>query len=632
MSTSTLWRLVLGGVAASLGLTLTLAGAAKAADEPSARIDSVEVTEGHASFVLTTANLSADAVRVEVGGAPVPAKVTPLDTQQADAPTRAVVVVLDASGSMAGDRLVSARQAAASYAAGLPSDVQVGLVEFATKPALLVAPTTDRAAFTTALNAVAAKGDTALYDAIPLAVSAMAGVTQRRLVVLSDGEDTKSATALDAGTELLAREQVPADVVALQYNGITLQRIAAAGGGRVLEANDAAQLGAAFATAARSFTQRTRVELDVPRELAGRAVDLAVTVTAGTTSLTASAPITFAALPAIATDQPAQRPSTWNMGLTLLLGGTFVVLLLLGVVLFGFSGRRDAGRTVVDQVERYGARRDEIVVQPESLVSRTALGLTTVLLGSGGRAEALAERLDLAGMKASATEWTLLRLCGCVGLSAVAAVVTGSVWIGAVVGLVLGWLGTRWYVSFKASRRRAAFGDQLPDVLQLVAGSLQSGFSLAQSLDAVVRDGTQPAAGEFSRALAETRIGVGLEDALDHIAERMSSDDLRWVVMAIRIQRSVGGNLAEVLLTTVATMRERAQTRRQVRALSAEGRLSGYILVAMPITLAGWLFLARRDYLRPLYTTSIGLVLLSGAAVLVVLGALWMRKLIKVEV
>jgi tight adherence protein B len=198
--------------------------------------------------------------------------------------------------------------------------------------------------------------------------------------------------------------------------------------------------------------------------------------------------------------------------------------------------------------------------------------------------------------------------------------------------MLVGWLAMHLYVSFKIGRRRTAFGEQLPDVLQLIAGSLQSGFSLPQSLDAVVRENTQPAAAEFSRALAEARIGADLEDALQRIGDRMDSTDLRWTVMAIRIQREVGGNLAEVLLTTVGTMRERAFLRRQVRALSSEGRLSAYILIALPILIGGWFFYSDPKYMSLLYTTVPGLIMFVGSTVLVVLGALWMRKLINIEV
>ena len=181
-------------------------------------------------------------------------------------------------------------------------------------------------------------------------------------------------------------------------------------------------------------------------------------------------------------------------------------------------------------------------------------------------------------------------------------------------------------------RRRAAFAEQLPDLLQLTASSLKSGFSLLQALDAVVREGAQPAAAEFSRALAEARLGGDLEDCVEMIANRMDSADLRWTVMAIRIQRGIGGNLAEVLTTIAGTIRERGFLRRQVRALSAEGRLSAYILVALPVLVGGWLFIADRTYMRPLYTTHVGLLMLGVAIALVVVGSLWMRKMIRLEV
>ena len=111
----------------------------------------------------------------------------------------------------------------------------------------------------------------------------------------------------------------------------------------------------------------------------------------------------------------------------------------------------------------------------------------------------------------------------------------------------------------------------------------------------------------------------------------MGSDDLRWTVMAIRIQKGIGGNLAEVLTTTVNTIRERGYLRRQVHALSAEGRLSAYILVALPLVVGVFLFITRRTYMRPLYTTHEGELMLAGAFVLIVLGALIIRQMIKLE-
>lgn len=196
----------------------------------------------------------------------------------------------------------------------------------------------------------------------------------------------------------------------------------------------------------------------------------------------------------------------------------------------------------------------------------------------------------------------------------------------------MAWLTMRMSLSVMIRRRRAAFADQLPDLLQLIASALQSGFSLQQAVDAVVHENAQPAVGEFSRALAEVKLGADLDDCLDMIATRMDSADLHWTVMAIRIQRGIGGNLAEVLTTIVGTIRERGFLRRQVRSLSAEGRLSAVILVALPILVGAWLFLTDRTYMRTLYTTPMGLLLFIGAIALLVIGTFWMRRMIRLEV
>ena len=151
----------------------------------------------------------------------------------------------------------------------------------------------------------------------------------------------------------------------------------------------------------------------------------------------------------------------------------------------------------------------------------------------------------------------------------------------------------------QGQHRLKAFSTGLADTLQLMSGSLSAGLSLAQSIDTIVREGNEPIAGEFRRVVIETRLGVTLEDSLDGVAERMESRDFEWVVMAIRIQREVGGNLAELLLTVAATLREREYLRRHVRALSAEGRLSCYILGGLPPGFLVYLTLTKPDYVKP---------------------------------
>jgi tight adherence protein B len=188
------------------------------------------------------------------------------------------------------------------------------------------------------------------------------------------------------------------------------------------------------------------------------------------------------------------------------------------------------------------------------------------------------------------------------------------------------------FLRIRTERRYQAFANHLPDSLQLIVGSLRAGFSLVQAVEAMVHEAPDPIGAEFSRALAETRLGADIEDALTRLAIRMHSRDLEWVVIALRIQREIGGNLVEVVTTNVETMREREALRRHVRALSAEGRMSAYVIGALPPFIIILMLLIRREYILPLFITPAGLALLAAAGALITVGSLWMWRLVKVEV
>ena len=317
------------------------------------------------------------------------------------------------------------------------------------------------------------------------------------------------------------------------------------------------------------------------------------------------------------------------------LAAVFAALVAGLLLLFGRFSRASQNRILTGMFERYGpAREPTPATVPEVAQGRVA----TAAVGAMQRAmttttqERLAKRLDLAGSARKPAEWALLGVCVGVGLAAALSFVTSYVFIGVVAGAVVGWLTMRLSLSLRILRRRAAFSDQLPDLLQLIASTLRAGFSLPQALDAVVKEAAQPAAAEFARAMTEARIGAELDEALEAVAIRMDSDDLQWTVLAIRIQQGVGGNLAEVLLTIAGTIRERAFLRRQVQALSAEGRLSAYVLIALPVLVGAFLFIVNGSYMRPLYSTTIGFLMLSAAVTLLLVGAYWMNRTIKVEV
>ena len=170
----------------------------------------------------------------------------------------------------------------------------------------------------------------------------------------------------------------------------------------------------------------------------------------------------------------------------------------------------------------------------------------------------------------------------------VIATVLGLALFGLFGGLILGGFAVITplaVVSFLAGRRRRAFTALLPDTLQLLAGTLRAGYSLMQGVEAISQEVEDPMGQELRRVVTESRLGRPLEEALEGIAERMDSPDFGWAVMAIRIQREVGGNLSELLLTVAETMTQRERLRRDVRALTAEGRISALVLGLLPVGL-----------------------------------------------
>lgn len=641
------------GRSVRLLLATVLAGLAGFVAPASARADAgltvsgLEPAPGVVRFLLTAQDLPGDAtldpstVRVDVAGTALPAEAARVSRSTRDLPPRALVVILDVSGSVAGARLAAARAAARTLAAELPVDVRLGLIAVTGEPEVLLRPTADRAAFTAALDALDARGDTALYSGIRLGRTVLerAGFgpgSDRRLLVLSDGLDTASTVPLSTLTDELAADRLPTDVVAFRATGDgrgNLEAISRTSGGTFLTAADGTALTAGFRAAAQTFSVVLAVEARVPDELARRDATLTVTVTAAGTPVTTSVPVRFADPvrdPATTLPEPTTpRLPPWALWAA---GGAFFVSLLVLVLVLTWP--RVSNEERIAQISRFGpagAPRPPLAPPAPggTALTRTALAASESFVRSRNLETRIALSLERAGLRLRPHEWVLLQASSVVTGGALGAVALG--WLGLLLGVLLGWLVPRLYRSSRADRRSRQFAEQLPEALQLVTGSLRSGLSLGHSLDAVVRETAEPVSAEFGRALAEQRLGADLADALERVAERTRSEDLTWVVMAVRIQREVGGNLAEVLSTAVETMRERGRLHRHVRSLSAEGRLSAYVLVGLPIVLGAFMFVFRREYMAPLLTDPLGLTMLLAGAALLVVGIGWMSRVVKVE-
>jgi len=188
-----------------------------------------------------------------------------------------------------------------------------------------------------------------------------------------------------------------------------------------------------------------------------------------------------------------------------------------------------------------------------------------------------------------------------------------------------------WWVASRGRKRLRAFDDQLPDVLMTMAGSLKVGQSFDHSMRAIVDEGLAPASEEFARVLNETRLGRPVDEALAAMADRIASEELRFVIMSVTIQREVGGSLADLFQTVSDTVRSRQHFRRKVRALTAMGRASAYVLVGLPLVTAALIGLANPGYLAPLVQEPAGQMMLVAIVTMTIIGAFVLKKIVSIK-
>ncbi|MDP9823562.1 type II secretion system F family protein [Nocardioides massiliensis] len=644
---------------ASLLLLLALlgAGAAYAVPTPGLAIDHVEPGDDTVRVLVSVpAGVEVDPATVTVSLDGQELAATAEQTDTGVSVERTTVLAIDTSNSMRGARFAAAKQAASAFLSTVPDDVRVGVVSYAGEVVVAQEPTLDRDATQAVLDGLTLSQGTLLYDGITAALEAAGTEGQRTVLVLSDGRDTSATTVEDAVASIGATDAT-VDVIALQQRPgavAVLRSLAEAGNGEVLEAPTPASLTTFFAAASRDLARQVEVRATLPAD-ASREGDLSVTLDGPDGELSARA---FAqvrtetaeaeAAPAPAPAAPAPAASGGQIPQPLMLGalvavGVALAFLIYAAVAGGTEGRRR--EDLDDQIAAYGAegtaatgadrtpaRSAAASLAPANVFSHAKDATAQALAGNRTLEARIADRLEGAAIGLKPAEWVLLHGGIAVG-AAMLGLLLGSgspvlLVLFGVLGVILPWT----YLGIRRSRRRKAFEAGLADTLQLMAGSLQAGLSLTQSVDTIVKEGAEPIAGEFRRVLVENRLGVNLEDALDEVAVRMESKDFAWVVMAVRIQREVGGNLAELLLTVAATLREREYLRRHVSALSAEGRLSAWILGGLPPGFLVYLVAVRGDYVRPLFTDPRGWVMLGLAAVLLGVGTFWMSRVIKVEV
>jgi tight adherence protein B len=638
MSTSRTTRSRIAAALVALGAVLLLVAPPAAAQAEAIEVRSVDAT----GFPLVRAVVAAppvggdlgDAFRVVDGGEERPASAIRLRTNDLN-----VVLAIDISGSMGGEPMQQAQAAVAELLATLPDSVPVSVVVFGRDAHVQHDFSTDRASIQAAVDGLIVESGgggsaTALFDGVMRSLSQLsARGGSGALVVLADGADSSSTATTEEVAERLAASPVRSSFVALEspeHDLTHMQAMATAGEGRLIAVEQSGDLVQTFGTIAASLTSVYEVRWNSVSS--GDSSEVAISLAerpdlVGSMTYEHDAVSSF--VPKFAEDVRVV-PDAGILGSELVpvaaaLGVSLGALLLL-------NGMRSSASAV----ERREQRKQSKEAAKAAKASRALGGvqdrlndLSAQVLAKNDRGRSLDDTLDRAGLAMRSNEFVVV----CAAVSA-GALFLGVLLFGVPYFLLMAVpvaIGIPTFLKFKIARRRKAFVNQLGDTLQLMAGSLTAGYGLGQTLDSVARETDSPTSEEFQRVVMETRLGRSLEDALDAMSHRIQAKDFDWVVDAIKIQSSVGGNLSEIIEQVGETIRARTRIKRQVDALTAEGKISALVLFVLPFGLFGFIFSSNPDYIKPMFGSGLGQVMLGAAGLMLAAGGLWLKKLVNPE-
>ncbi len=561
--------------------------------------------------------------------------------------TIAVVLAVDTSGSMNGEPIAVAKQSALAFLDGLPARHPVAVLGFGDDVLVATELTTDRDAAASAIANLASGGETSLFDALASGAGLLGTADTDRvaMVLLSDGADTASSATAEQAVASLTSAQVPLYSIGLETGDsklTELNELTVSSGGRFLSASDLDQLGAVYDDLAARLSNQYRLTFgatsDGPVEVrvtvagdngalasvttvAELSADAAGPVGSGNSSDTNIGPIDELAGPVLSNETIEITPGFMETGTTRWLG--------LGALFFTFSVMAYSIMSMTKSGPRRGLEpRRQSTNRKLPGVADWASGLVDRFLLDGTRRGAMNAALDRAGMNVRPGEFIVLTAM----LSAVTLVVGWLLHPLIGIGLAGGVaVGARFFVAFRGSIRRNKFAGQLDNTLVILASSLRAGHGVQRALSVVAEESDSPTNEEFTRVVAETRIGRDLVEALQGVADRLGNDDFDWVVRAVAINRELGGNLSEVLDNVAFTIRERNQLRRQVKALSAEGRLSAMILYVLPFGVALFVQATNPGYMAELTGSTGGTVMIIMAAVAMLGGGAWIKKIVNVR-
>ncbi len=311
---------------------------------------------------------------------------------------------------------------------------------------------------------------------------------------------------------------------------------------------------------------------------------------------------------------------------------SFVVVMGIFLILSRVLGTAESG--IENRLDQFVSREVEKKSKEDS-DERTPSALTKSLdqaVAGRGFAQNIATDLARANMKWTVGEYLLLIVVSILGSGVLAYLIMHQNIILTFGGLVLGFFLPRFYVKYPQGKRLKDFNSQLGDAINLLANGLRSGYSLLQAMDAVSREMSPPMSEEFQRVVREIGLGLSNERAMNNMLRRIPSDDLDLMITAINVQHEVGGNLAEILETISHTIRERIRIKGEIRVLTAQGMISGYVISFLPVGLGLILFAMNPKYMGAMFEEPCGWAMVAVGAVMTTIGYLSIRKIVNIEV
>jgi tight adherence protein B len=569
------------------------------------------------------AGVSPYSLRVTENGVPVIPHLTPIDRKGVPV---SVAVMLDTSDSMRGHALRAAVDAARTLIDDKPARSEAAIFGFARTPYLIHPWSTAPGALDASLASVKVSAGTAIWDAVGMASQSIGERpgASRVLVLLTDGSDTSSGASVTDAARAARSVHARVLVVGLpgaQTNRTNLERLVQQTGGTFVQVRSFDELHAVYAGLATELGHQYLLTYTSQQRGTGDTVN--VTVSVG--RLTATERYTIPPMPGVPT---APRASWWTtrQALNALASAVGAIVLLVGYLLL-----RPKRRNPVRRLRGYGLggapagapdllgltaerpRRNAPRPGASNVWARFAADVERGEIGPGPvRVLLLGIAIGTAGAGAAA-------------LTAGQPIVLAA---GPVIGAIGAWV----YVTHRASAWYRHFDSTLPDALTVLASSLRAGHSLLQAVDHVAQEADEKTAREWHELVRQTQLGIPVEDAIDAMTHRIGSRELQWISLVARVQHQVGGNMAEMFDIVADTVRQRYRLSAQVHALTAQGRMTRWVLTIAPFALGGILAIMSPAYINVFFGSQIGIGLMVAGVCLIAVGSVWIKKIVEIEV